>query len=835
MTRPKGWTRREVIQAGAALGATALVRPGAVAVAESGPSGATPRERLLLDFGWHFHLGHADDPARDFGYGSGDLFAKAGEFFAPSAADFDDHAWQAIDLPHDWAVDLPFVNDPDQVGHGSKPLGRAYPDTSIGWYRRTFDIPASDSGRRIALEFDGVFRDCSAALNGHYLGRNLSGYAPFRYDVTDLVSYGGPNILVLRADATEHEGWFYEGAGIYRHVWMVKTDPLHVPQWGTFVTSEVRPDGAHLTVRTEVANAAELPANVRVRSTLFDPGGERVVMATGAPATVGAGEVQELTQTLHVPRPALWSVDTPVLHRLVTEVISRGRVTDRVETPFGIRTIHFDADHGLLLNGTRVELKGTCNHQDHAGVGAALPDRLQEYRIAKLKEMGSNAYRTSHNPPTPELLDACDRLGMLVLDETRMFSPEAEGLGQLERMMRRDRNHPSVFCWSIANEEWAVQGNDRGTRIATTVRDLAHRLDHTRPVTAAMDGGWGKGTSLALDVQGFNYQRADIDAFHLRFPRRPSMATEVASAFATRGIYVTDKERGYISAYDVNKPSYGATAEEWWTYFAAREFLAGGFVWTGFDYRGEPSPYAWPCISSHFGILDTCGFPKDTFWYYRSWWSGEPVLHLFPHWNWTGQEGKEIEVWCHSNLDQVELFVNGTSAGIRDVPRQGHVSWKVPYTAGAIEARGIERGKVALTDRRETTGPAASVRLVAWHTPLAADGEDTTVLRAEIVDTAGRVVPTADATVTFDVSGAGRLIGVGNGDPSSHESDRGPTRRAFNGLCCAIVQATKQSGEILIHASAPELGAAATIVSTVPAAPRPTPVTVGFGSQRPGR
>ncbi|HEV2290233.1 MAG TPA: beta-galactosidase GalA [Gemmatimonadales bacterium] len=817
-------TRRDILKAGATLSAAAItlpVRP--VDLREPGSDDAAPaaRERLLLDTGWRFHLGHADDPTRDFGYGTGDLFAKAGEFFGPSATDFDDGAWSRVDLPHDWAVDLPFINDPDEVGHGSKPLGRKYPDTSIGWYRRTFDIPATDSGRRISLEFDGVFRDCTAALNGHYLGRNLSGYAPFRYDVTDLVDYGGKNILVLRVDATEHEGWFYEGAGIYRHVWLVRTDALHVPQWGAVVTSEVGKAGATLTVRTEVTNDAESAASVRVRSTVLGPDGKRIATATGTAMRVEAGATREATQTLHVAAPRPWSLETPVLYRMVTETLAGTRVTDRTETSFGIRTMRFDPDHGFFLNGTRVELKGTCNHQDHAGVGSALPDRLQEYRIAKLKEMGSNAYRTSHNPPTPELLDACDRLGMLVLDETRMFSPEPEGLGQLERMIRRDRNHPCVFAWSIANEEWAVQGNDRGTRIATTVRDLAHRLDHTRPVTAAMDGGWGKGTSLALDVQGFNYQRASIDDFHRRFPRTPSMGSEVASAFATRGVYVTDKERGYISAYDVNRPSYGATAEEWWSYFAAREFLAGGFVWTGFDYRGEPSPYAWPCISSHFGILDTCGFPKDTFWYYQAWWSGHPVLHLFPHWDWAGQEGKEIEVWCHSNLDQVELFVNGASAGTRDVPRQGHVSWKVPYAAGAIEARGMQGGKVVLTDRRETTGPAASLRLVAWRTPLAADGEDTTVLRAEVVDSGGRVVPTADATVTFAVSGTGRLIGVGNGDPSSHESDRGPTRQAFNGLCCAIVQASKASGEILVNATAPGLGAAATIISTTPATPRP--------------
>ncbi|MFI5235972.1 MAG: glycoside hydrolase family 2 TIM barrel-domain containing protein, partial [Gemmatimonadales bacterium] len=627
------WTRREIIQGGLAASAAALVADaGNAAALVRGPEveapSTTPRERLLLDPSWRFHLGHADDPALDFDFGKDDLFAKSGVFFSPSAPDFDASAWRGVDLPHDWAVDLPFIEDPDQIAHGAKPLGRRYPATSIGWYRRVFELPAADLGRRISLEFDGVFRDSIVALNGHFLGRNQSGYAPFRYDVTDLANYGGKNVLVVRADATEHEGWFYEGAGIYRHVWLVKTDPVHVPQWGTFVSSEMRAGLATLTVRTTVANEGGADRSCRVTSTVLDPSGKSVATARTLPLTVATAVRREFVQQIAVPHPLLWAIETPVLYRLVTTVSTGGRETDRTETPFGIRTTRFDADHGFFLNGERVELQGMCNHQDHAGVGAALPDRLQAYRIERLKAMGCNAYRTSHNPPTPELLDACDRLGMLVFDETRMFSAEPEGLSQLERMMRRDRNHPSVFCWSIANEEWAVEGNERGTQIGTSLRDFAHRLDPTRPVTAAMDGGWGKGISLAVDVQGCNYNQTKIDAFHREFPRRPMMGSEVASAYATRGIYAADKERGYVSAYDVNRPSYGDTAEEWWAFFATRPFLAGGFVWTGFDYRGEPSPYAWPCISSHFGVMDTCGFPKDTFYYYQAWWGKAPVLHL---------------------------------------------------------------------------------------------------------------------------------------------------------------------------------------------------------------
>ena len=830
------WTRRDVVKSGLAASVGAFVTPElARGLSRTAPA-ATPagRERLLLDFGWRFHLGHADDPAQDFDFGRGDVFAKVGRLFRPSRQDFDDHDWQPIDLPHDWAVALPFETPPSPpppspeslVAHGCKPLGRAYPATSIGWYRRVFELPADDLGRRLSIEFDGVFRDCIVALNGQFLGRNLSGYAPFRYDVTDVANYGRKNVLVVRVDATEHEGWFYEGAGIYRHVWLVKTDPVHVAHWGTFVTSEVHPGGAAtITARTQLENESDRAGLCRVISTVVDAAGKEVATGRSQPVTLAPWTGHEFLQHLVVTKPALWSVETPHLYRLITTITfgGGGVPVDRYETPFGIRTIQFDADHGFLLNGRRVELKGTCNHQDHAGVGAALPDRLQSYRIERLKAMGSNAYRTAHNPPTPELLDACDRLGILVLDENRLFSSEPEGLSQLERLIRRDRNRPSVFAWSIANEEWSVQGDERGTRIAESVRRLAHRLDPSRPVTAAMDSSYGKGISLAVDVQGFNYQREDIDAFHRNFPRQPSLGTECASAYSTRGIYATDSERGYVSAYDVNRPSYGATAEQWWTFYAARAFLGGGFVWTGFDYRGEPSPYRWPCISSHFGIMDTCGFPKDTFYYYQAWWGGgdAPVLHLFPHWNWPGKEGQEIEVWCHSNLDRVELSLNGRSLGIQDVPRNSHVVWKVPYAPGTLEARGYKGAQVVLTAQRETTGAPARLVLSTDRSRIAADGEDVAVVTVQVVDTAGRLVPVADDAVTFQVTGNGRLIGVGNGDPSSHEADTGDARRVFNGLAVAIVQATKTPGEIQVRGAAPNLEAGVVVVGCDPVTPRP--------------
>jgi beta-galactosidase len=787
---------------------------------ESAASSTAPRQRLLLDFGWRFHLGHADDPQKDFGYGRGDAYQKTGDFFLPSRPNFDDSGWRAIDLPHDWAVELPFQDDHDLIGHGAKPLGRDHPATSIGWYRRVFEIPAEDAGKRLSLEFDGVFRDSMAALNGNFLGRNMSGYAPFRYDITDHANYGGKNILVVRVDATEFEGWFYEGAGIYRHVWLVKTNPVHVPQWGVFVRCQVDGDKAGIGISTEIVNEADEDATCTVLSIIEDDSGDKVATARSRPAEIEGSKRSSIWQEVTVHDPKIWSIEKPQLYRLLTTIEVNGKAVDRCETTFGIRTIRFDAEKGFFLNGKPVKLQGTCNHQDHAGVGSALPDGIQYYRIARLKAMGSNALRTSHNPPTPELLDACDRLGMVVMDETRMFSSDREGLSQLSRLVRRDRNHPSVILWSTGNEE-PEQSRERGARICATMKRLVRRLDPTRPITQAMNGGWGKGISAVLDVQGFNYNLPYMDDFHQKFPHQPCVGTEVASTVSTRGIYANDPEKGYVSSYDVNHPSWASTAEEWWKMYDARAWLAGGFVWTGFDYRGEPTPYGWPCISSHFGILDTCGFPKDLFFYYRAWWTTEPVLHVFPHWNWAGKEGKEIDVWCFSNLDKIELFLNGESLGAKTIRRDSHVAWKVKYAPGVLEAKGYRGGELVLVVKRETAGPPATFLLRLDRNRIAANGEDVSVVQVQVVDSKGRLVPVADNMVSFQISGPGKVIGVGNGDPSCHEPDKASQRSAFNGLCCAIVQSQKQVGEIRLQAASPGLESATAVIHARQAAPRP--------------
>ncbi|HTS68058.1 MAG TPA: glycoside hydrolase family 2 TIM barrel-domain containing protein, partial [Terriglobia bacterium] len=497
------------------------------ALTPSSGASSTGRERTSLDFGWRFHLGHASDPSKDFGYDGQSLYSKTGGMFEPSKPDFDDRQWTPVDVPHDWAVDLDFVNDPALESHGFKPLGRSYPSTSIGWYRRVFDIPGEDAGKRLWLEFDGVFRDSIVALNGIYLGRHASGYTPFRYDITAFANYGGANVLVVRVDATLGEGWWYEGAGIYRHVWLAKMDPVHVACDGMFVTTQVKAGSALVSISTEVDNDGDSSQTGAVTTSIIDPSGKTVAHSTSASASIPAGGRSRFQQQMEVANPLLWSLEQPNLYQAVSVVETPGRSKDEYRTTFGIRTIRFDPDQGFFLNDKSVKIQGTCNHQDFAGVGVALPDRLHYYRVEKLKEMGGNGYRMSHNPPTPALLDACDRLGMLVMDETRSMSSNPEALQDLETLIRRDRNHPSVILWSIGNEEELVQGKETGARIASAMKQLIRKLDPTRPITEAMNEDWGKGLSCVVDVQGFNYHPAEMmDAFHQQFPKQPTMGTE---------------------------------------------------------------------------------------------------------------------------------------------------------------------------------------------------------------------------------------------------------------------------------------------------------------------
>jgi beta-galactosidase len=737
-----------------------------------------PREKMLMDKNWRFSLGHPYDNSKDFNYATSyfSFFAKAGFADGPASPNFDDRAWRKLDVPHDWAVEAPF-DSMASLSHGFKAIGRNFPNRSIGWYRKTFSIPQSDDGKRITVEFDGVFRNSVVWINGHCLGIEPSGYSSFSYDLTDYLNYGGSNVIVVRVDASMEEGWFYEGAGIYRHVWLVKTNPIHIAFNGTFVSSDINQDLATVKIKATVVNDGKIKSDFQMKHVIVNAKGEKIDSTIISKLSLIPGESHEFPAKIIVKNPKLWSLENPYLYKTITTITSEQNRLDVYETSFGIRSIRWDPDKGFFLNDKHIKLHGTNNHQDHAGVGAAIPDELQRFRISRLKEIGCNAYRCSHNPPTPELLKACDELGMLVIDENRLMGTNEFHFKELKRMMLRDRNHPSIILWSLGNEEWAMEGSDRGVRVASRMQDYARTLDSTRLYTTAISGGWGNGISTVIDVMGYNYwSHGSTDKQHKDFPRQPSVGTEEGATFSTRGIYIDDKRNCHLNAYDWDPTDWGESAEEGWSYYSPRDYVAGMFVWSGFDYRGEPTPFGWPAITSQFGILDLCGFPKDNSFYYKSWWTKSPMLHLFPHWNsrtsagW--KQGDSVKVWAYTNCEEVELFVNGKTAGRRQVPKDFHAEWKVTYTPGKLEAFGYIGGKKVVTDIVQTTGEGKRIQLQPHKLEIKADGEDLSVITVMELDSKNRFVPDANDEVVFTVQGPAKIIGVGNGDPSSLEADK---------------------------------------------------------------
>jgi len=767
---------------------------------------AVEREHLLLDLGWRFALGHATDFEKDFGASTGyfTYFAKTGYGIGAAGPVFKDSTWREVDLPHDWAVELPFSGSASH-SHGYRTIGWKYPETSVGWYRKKIDVPASDFGRKISIQFDGIHRNSTVWVNGFYVGHEPSGYASSTYDITDYLNYGGENTIAVRVDASIEEGWYYEGAGIYRHVWLNKTDRLHVAQYGTFVTSEINGDKAELTVRTRVENQYAQSKNFSIEQTLLDANNQPVVSNKLESTSLNGNLDNTYFQKIKLEKPILWSLENPYLYKLKTSIIAAGQIVDTYTTNVGVRTVRFDPNLGFFLNGKNVKLLGTNNHQDHAGVGTAIPDALQEFRIKKLKEMGSNAIRTSHNPPTPELLDICDRLGMLVMDENRLMGINKEHFDLLERFMVRDRNHPSVIVWSVGNEEWKIEGNEKGARITKTMQEFAQKLDSSRAFTVAVSGGWETGSGKTTQVMGYNYiVQGNIDEHHKNFPWQSGIGTEESNTIGTRGVYTDDKENGRMAAS--NRMPENVGTESGWKFYAARPFLAGLFYWTGFDYRGEANPLVWPAVNSQYGILDLCGFPKDIFYYLKSWWGKEPVMHIMPHWNWKGSEGKTIKVTIYSNADEVQLLLNGKSLGKKAMEKNGHLEWNVTYQPGTLIAKGFVKGKMIVSEQVATTDKPTQLALAADRLQLIADGEDVAVITVQINDKKNRLVPTANNEVTFTLSGPGKIIGVGNGDPASHDPEQFIgnalwTRKAFNGLAQVIVKTTKQAGVITLTAS----------------------------------
>ncbi len=776
------------------------------------------RETIRLDEGWKFAFGNASDPAKDFGCGTEyfNYLTKANSIHneGPYAMKFDDSQWEEVRVPHDWVTTLPYAPEASH-SHGYKTVGYKYPETSIGWYRKMLPIANDDLGKRILIQFDGIFRNARVWFNGFYLGCEPSGYATQVYDVTEYANYGGENLICVRADATLEEGWFYEGAGIYRDVWLLKSAAVSVAPFGTFVYSDLKApySKAVVYVETEVNNHGLTAQTCQVEQRLMDAAGQEMAKAEPVTLTLQGKQTLATKQQLTVSQPHLWSTTDPYLYQVETTVKVDGQVTDVYTTTTGIRDIDFDADKGFLLNGQQLKLKGVNMHQDHAGVGAAIPEALMAWRIRQLKQFGCNAYRASHNPMTPAQLDICDREGILVIDENRLTGINAEHLRLLKNMIKRDRNHPSVILWSDGNEEWGLENTIQGTRVAAAMREYTHLLDPTRHSTIANAGG----TELikGLDVVGFNYiVQNDVDNRKRNNPTWKIVGTEETTGCGTRGVYFVgeDKNRmvsiNYHPTPNAQHPTPPNVIERGWQFYADRPWTAGLFYWTGFDYRGEPNPLSYPAHDSEFGILDYCGFWKDEAWYLKAWWTDEPVLHIFPHWNLQGHEGEEVELWAYSNCDEVELIVNGKKLGRQPMPKNGHLKWKAVYQPGRVVARGYKNGKRILTQTIETTKPAYKLVLKTDRQTLTADGRDVAVVTVEVQDAKGRLVPNACPELDLRLEGEGRILGVGNGDPAYLGADHPKELDckafhipAFNGLAQVLVQSSCTASALQLECS----------------------------------
>lgn len=749
--------------------------------------------------------------------------------------DCDDRSWRKVQVPHDYIVEGEYSSKAD-TGHGSLPVFPA-------WYRRKFSVAAADRDKCVWLYFEGVFRDAKIYVNGKMVGRHPGGYTSFHVDIADAVNFGGENLLAVFVDPTDFEGWWYEGGGIYRHVWLNVADQVHVAPWGVYVTSEVADvigaPSAKLRIETLVANRTPETQNCSVVSTVRDPDGRVVGTVTDnlvVPSTPVPADAREkilssakmdqpsylhagtqLVQEVNLSSARLWSLEERNRYTVVTEILRDGKVVDRHTQKFGIRTLRFDPNDGFFLNEKSVKLNGVCNHQDFVGVGIGMTDSILYYRMKKLQEFGCNAIRCSHNPMSPAMYEACDELGLLVMDENRHPGSSIatkswdgqpyDNTWHVESMVLRDRNYPSVIMWSMWNEEFAIQNTPFAREMMAALIQAVHQHDRTRPVTCANNSGaeknaWSGGVADAEDLLGVNYNYQDFDILHKEYPDKMVFGSEIGSDTECRGIYHTDKEAAHKSSY--------MSPDGSWEPLGSRKFVAGGFYWTGFDYRGETTPFDWPEINSNFGFLDMCGFPKDAAFYWKAWWQrNQPLVHIFPHWNWPGKEGQNVPVWCFSNCDEVELFLNGQSLGKKAMKAFRYLKWEeVTYQPGRLEARGYVNGQMVAQKIVETTGAPAAIKLMPDRTRLAADGQDTVPIAVAVVDASGRVVPTADNKISFEISGAGSNAGVGNGDPSCHEPNQAGYRSAFKGYCMVLAKADRRTGTLRVTASSAGLASA---------------------------
>lgn len=804
-----------------------------------------PREVLCFNEGWSFHLGDV---------------ASGAAVDLPEAA-----SWRVLDLPHDWSIEGEFSEDnPSGTGGGALPGG-------VGWYRKVFDIPAEDEGRDVYIDFDGVYMNSEVFINGNSLGFRPFGYISFRYDLTPYLNWGGKNVIAVRVDNSDQpNSRWYSGCGIYRNVYLTKVEPVHVAHWGTCVVSEVAEDGsATVRVATTIENNATSAASLILSSSIVDMDG-KVVGKVTSDVHLAALSSADVSDGLSLGKPKLWDIDNPYLYKVMSEITDSqtGTVLDVYETPFGVRYFNFDPETGFSLNGVPVKINGVCLHHDAGCLGSVVNKSAIRRQLEILKEMGCNSVRTSHNPPAPELLDLCDEMGLLVMDESfdmwrkkktkydysRYFEEWYER--DLTDMVVRDRNHPSIIIWSIGNEvleQWTHTAEEELTveqanlllnfsreadalasdgelsansLICIKLSEIVKSLDSTRPITAGCnepDPSNHLFRSGALDIIGFNYHEAWFKDVPENFPGKPFIITESISGLMTRGYYRMPSDSSFIwplrwdlpfqddsyscSSYDNCHVPWGTSHEETLRLVGKYDFISGQYIWTGFDYIGEPTPFGWPARSSYFGIIDLAGFPKDIYYMYQSQWTDKDVLHVFPHWNW--EPGQEVDIWAYyNNADEVELFVNGRSVGTKSKGAdEFHVCWRVRFEPGELRAVSRRKGATVCEQVIRTAGEPAAIRLTADRNHILADGRDLSYVTVEVVDAQGNLCPNADNLVEFDVDGAAFIAGVDNGSPISHESFKAPHRHAFYGKCLVVLQNNKARGNITLTATSKGLAA----------------------------
>ncbi len=749
------------------------------------------RKVLSLDKAWKILAEQTEAEKVKLGHTETYESVKSGMSNGFASKGFDDDGWRTVDLPHDRKTEVKISADENST-HG----GRV---SEFVWYRKNFEMDESFENKHFTLVFEGISPYAEIFVNGSLMRVSDSAYCESVMDITPRMHYGNePNVIAVKVDGSKFEGWWYEGAGIYRHAKLYVKEMMHIAHNGVYACPVKNGDGWYVELSADIENSAYSADGGVVEFTVFDKNGNAIAKKE-IDVTVDPIHKVTVKTEIEVDEPELWDIDNPVLYSVECVLKKNGESIDEATESFGFRTVVFDAEKGFFLNGRPIKLKGVCCHQDHAGVGVAVPDSIHEYRISLLKNIGINAYRCAHNWPAKEILDACDRLGMLVMDENRRLEASESKLLDFENMIRRDRNHPSIIMWSLFNEE-ELQGLPEGKKIFERLKASVLKLDKSRAVMGAMHHGFleEEGTALSMDVTGINYNLRIYDRFHEKFPEQPIVGSENTSTLTVRGEVYDNEEKGILKDYDEKATGWGSTVQKLWEVVREREFVSGFFMWTGFDYRGEPTPFVYPTVSSLFGIMDTCGFEKTVTYVSKACFTEEPMMHIFPHWN--HKEGDTVKVITVTNCKEVELFLNGESLGRKESDVCSQLIWEVEYAPGELKAVGYNHGVAVSEDVVKTAGTPVKIIATAHKTAVKNNGMDAVAVNVSVVDADGNPVATADNLIKFEAEG-GRVLGCGNGNPNSHEIDAMAERKLYNGRCQSIVLCNEKTEKLSVYVS----------------------------------